>query len=273
MSHTSSPKRKILDAVILLVLVGIAGFQIITRLPKGGSSERSAEDDLLLMGLDAEPTRIPGRTVMGERGHDMLTDAVSARRDQMSDLELTGLLPGTEPVPEPEPTSRPADPAPDEPSETAVIPPVEDPPVAVPDEPHRELVLTGPEDDLPGLPPADNGALPAEPEPEPEASSTEGIWVQSSRTGGNPIRVEDHVSVNADQLAEMAGYRNISTDIRFSAPRFTVSAVGTGRLGTYVIVDSQMIRLNGQINSPSSPPRAWRLHEVTGNEIYWVPVD
>lgn len=52
----------------------------------------------------------------------------------------------------------------------------------------------------------------------PEAGSPEGIRVDTGRAGTNPIRVEDHVSVDAGQLAEMAGFRNISTDRRYAPP-------------------------------------------------------
>jgi len=271
MSRSPPAKKKILDLVILTVLVGVAGLQVFSRLSRGQGG-RSFDDDLLLIGLEPEVTRVPGPSVMGKPRHDRPGETVAARKDQLSDLELMGLLPDGE-------SSGSAAWA-LEPPGTA--PPVKNPAVDPPDALEKDGPPVDVADPLEASPasvetPAERvereDAPPPEAEPEPEPVSTEGIWVRSSREGANPIRVEDHVSVDAKQLAEMAGFRNISTDMRYPPPRFNISGVGSGRLGTYVIVDHQMIRMNGQINSPSSPPRAWRLVEATANEVYWEPVD
>ncbi|MCC5844618.1 MAG: hypothetical protein JJU05_10240 [Verrucomicrobia bacterium] len=275
MSNAPPAKKKILDLVILTVLVGVAGFQVYSRLSRGEGG-RNTEDDLLLIGLEPESARIPGRSVMGETNHDRLTETVSARKDQLSDLELMGLMPDVEssgnataaqdPVGTAPPVKNPAA----DPPEALVKdgPPVDD--VAAPLEASPEPVEE-PVEPVERVEREDS--VPPEADPEPEPSSTEGIWVRSSREGSNPIRVEDHVSVDAKQLAEMAGFRNISTDMRYPPPRFNISGVGSGRLGTYVIVDHQMIRMNGQINAPTSPPRAWRLVEASANEVFWEPVE
>lgn len=261
-AQATSVKKKGMDVVILLVLVGIAGFQIYLRF--GGTSGEdplSEEDALLLQGLEPEPTPIPGRSVMGGKNHEMLTEAVAGMNEQLSELELMGLIPGTEATPKPE-----QDPQPD-PDAAGTEP-------ANP-EPDAPKVLPGaePESEPESEPEAEPSAEPEPPAvPEPEPTPSVGIWVRTSRQGDNPIRVEDHVSVDEHQLSEMAGFRNISTDRRFEPPNFVIAGFGKGRLGTYVIVNNQMIRLNGQINSPTEEPRAWRLVDATPSEVLWEPV-
>ena len=277
MSHSSPAKKKKLDLLILLVLVGVVAFQLVSRFSRD-DSDRRTEDDLLLMGLDPQATRIPGRSVMGDANHDRLTETVSARNDQLSDLELMGLVPGREPKTGSVPP--PKDPVADTPEPLVNDEPRPEPadPMVSPVEPNVEPPVDGAGDRETVADPGDSAEPHSEPhsepqpEPEPDPASTEGIWVRS-REGANPIRVEDHVSVDAAQLAEMAGFRNISTDLRYPPPRFNISGVGSGRLGTYVIVDNQMIRMDGQINSPTQPPRAWRLVEATANEVFWAPVE
>lgn len=264
MSKVSPAKKKFLDVCILLILVGVAGVQVYLRFSRNESSSAQTEEDLLLVGLEPQPTRIPGRSIMGADSHDRLTDTVDRMKDQLSDLELMGLSPGSDSAEKPGPP--PAEPPPAE-------------PLPADPKPDGSVVSLPPE--APELQPEEIATVEPDPLaseavediPEAEVSSTEGIWVRSSREGGNPIRVEDHVSVDAQQLAEMAGFRNISTDPAYPPPRFSISGVGAGRLGTYVIVDHQMIRLNGQIRSPTDTPRAWRLVEATASEVFWAPIE
>lgn len=280
MAEKPSTRKNAFNLIVLFLLITVTVVRFVpwTRSTPDMSEEEAA---LLLQGLtpeivvnedqvvQRETRRIPGRSVMGDRPHDQLETTMDALDDRMSDLELVGLGGPNEVTPPPE---EPSDPDP-ETTDTTTISYTE--PDDSPEDPRKE-----PPDPIPTTV-TDTEATPTEPptvaevteppeaEPPPRGS---GIWVREQRQGANPIQIEDHASINANQLSEMARVRNLSTNPQYAPPDFNIGAVGSGRMGVYVIADGNMVRQDGQIPAKTSPPNAWRLVDATQREVLWAPV-
>lgn len=79
--------------------------------------------------------------------------------------------------------------------------------------------------------------------------------------------------LNAEQLAEMTRVRNRSTNPKIPPPAFSVSAVGRGPAGTYVIAENQLVEIGGSLSGKESHPRAWKLVAADQSETVWEPVE
>lgn len=228
------------------------------------SSKRHATDAILLISLIGGLAFYGWRMLDRPRSRDsepMIEELLANLPERASVEEVLEepVLPTPTPLPTPTATPEPEP----EPTPTA-LPDPEPEPEPEPDPPPPELA--GPELETEPDP------IPSE-EPEPTPTPAAGIWVRSPRTGENPIRVEDDASVNREQLADMAKIRNLSTDNRFPAPQFDITATGQGRLGTYVIANGRMVEINGELPAQQAPPRAWRLARATATEVHWSPVE
>ncbi len=279
-----SGTRQIFNLIVLLLLIAVTAVRF---LPSGREDIEISEEEaaIMLSGFDrpkpkkpvppadeaaADPDQslseqsspdqtIPGKTILGEKNHERLTRALEGMETQRQVYEE--LDPG-------------------ERTEKEVVPfaIVLPEPVSPPQPSEKELAMSGTSErdgDESGQ------ALSEETDPPPEEADrltvpnnqATGIWVREQREGQNPIEIEDHASVNATQLAEMAKVRNLSTDPRYPPPNFDISAVGSGRMGTYVIAEGRMIRLNGELPAANTPPEAWRLTKATATEAHWMPVE
>lgn len=277
-----SGTRQIFNLIVLLLLIAVTAVRF---LPSGRDDMEISKEEaaIMLTGFDqpkskpldpapktdlepeaVESAKVPGKTILGEKNHARLTQALEALETRNQDYNELGLGPeepgrqaSGEAVPFaivlPDPVTN-SHSNPDQTAETVANPSAQSPdPVASAE-----------------LPPPSSGDPPRVADIQPQGT---GIWVREQRQGKNPIEIEDHASVNATQLADMAKVRNLSTDPRYQAPDFDISAVGSGRLGTYVIAEGRMVRLNGEIPAPNAPPEAWRLTKATATELHWMPVD
>jgi len=99
-----------------------------------------------------------------------------------------------------------------------------------------------------------------------------GIRIRDVRTGEQTEVAVERPVVTAEQLQGMVRIRNRSTDSRYGAPGFSISATGKGSRGSYVIADGKMVGVGGRMDNPEGNPTAWELKQVSPTLIHWAPI-
>jgi hypothetical protein len=99
-----------------------------------------------------------------------------------------------------------------------------------------------------------------------------GIRIRDERTGQDTPVQDERRGVTAEQLQQMVSIRNRSTDPRYPAPSYAITATGKGSRGSYVIANGQLVGLGSTVDNPGGEPKAWKLREVNPTSILWTPV-
>ncbi|MDF3130455.1 hypothetical protein P0Y35_14710 [Kiritimatiellaeota bacterium B1221] len=87
-----------------------------------------------------------------------------------------------------------------------------------------------------------------------------------------PLPEPANLSINARQMSQIVEVKNRSTDPGYPAPDYSISAVGVGAGGRFIIVNGDMLKEGSIIYTQHENPRGWKLYKVKPTLLYWQPL-